>query len=80
MCVNLKSINKLSLVKTMNKLSLIKSTNNLTHVKSTNSLSLVKNIIENDMGTLVLRRPIVFLGVHSSICVRCSILDFTEKN
>jgi len=37
------------------------------HMKSTNNLSLVKTIIEHDMGTRVLRRPIVFLRIHCGI-------------
>jgi len=48
-------------------------------MKSINSLSLVKSIIENVLGTRGLRRPIVFLGVRSSICVRCSILILLRK-
>ena len=70
---NLKSINSISLVKTMNKLPLIKSINNITRMKNINKFSLVKNIIEHVMRMRVLRRPILFLRVRCSICVRCTI-------
>ena len=56
----------------MSKLSPIKSKNSLTHMKSINHLSLV-------MRKRVLRRPIVFLRVRCSICVRCNILIFLLK-
>ena len=69
-----KSINNISLVKTMNRLSLVKSINNLTHMKNVNNITLVKTIIEQDMRTRVLRRPIVFLGV------RCSILSLWHRS
>jgi len=48
-------------------------------MKSINSLSLVKTIIENVMRTRMLRRPIVFLRVRFSICVRCIILVLLMK-
>jgi hypothetical protein len=63
----------------MNKLPLIKTIKNLTHIQTINSLSLVKTIIEQVMRTRVLRRPIVFLRVRCSICVRCSILTLLIK-
>ena len=63
----MKNLSNLSLVTTVNKLSLIKNINNITHMKSINNLSLVETIIEHDMRTRVLRRPIVFLCVRFTI-------------
>jgi hypothetical protein len=70
--VNLKNINNFSLVLTMNKLSLTKSINILMYMKN------IRKAL-HFMSTCVLRRPIVFLRVRSSIFVRCNILILSTK-